>query len=473
MVEQLVRKIEKELEVGGRKVRLTKVDVSSPGWREGAVVTEEQRVQAYESAGQLSGLKKLFKTAQWDCVNPCATVSGHPMTTTHKWRQQHPGTPPPLAHNWTDMVYTDGSVVTQPRTGSSEISNPMSQTKDNAQGAAATQTTSTEGSEGAEPVCAELAPGIRAGVYIPQYVPAEQACSAGTGIGNGRHIQVQCKEISPPTDSYPACTNTINRAELAAIHTALEVTGSTRTARNTPLQIATDSLTSMYQVMKQVTKPQDMKEHRHATLLSSIANNVRNMDRPVHIWKVKSHIGIFGNEVADQLAVCTSKGQPYRASQGDSHETHEMTTASNQRESMAWPYLQKEAPATVSTSAQGHTPLPNMGETLKSRVIQRKHLGSSNTESVYYKAWKEVGAQLSHKHSHRFMTSTKVTDKSRKLALQYRYGLLPTQKNLYRYKPTSNSKCPLCGEEDRKHHSVSACPALSKAAPNDTTMQAL
>jgi hypothetical protein len=37
-------------------------------------------------------------------------------------------------------------------------------------------------------------------------------------------------------------------------------------------------------------------------------------------------------------------------------------------------------------------------------------------------------------HSHMFMTSSKVTQAQRKRVLQNRYGLLPTNKLLYRYK---------------------------------------
>jgi hypothetical protein len=52
-----------------------------------------------------------------------------------------------------------------------------------------------------------------------------------------------------------------------------------------------------------------------------------------------------------------------------------------------------------------------------------------------------------------FMTSSKVTPTQRKRVLQYRYGLLPTNKLLYRYKKVkSTASCPLCGGEDGAGH---------------------
>jgi len=55
----------------------------------------------------------------------------------------------------------------------------------------------------------------------------------------------------------PEC-NTINRAELAAIAVAVEIEGVD--------VIATDSLASIYQIWKALTRPHDLGEHRHATL---------------------------------------------------------------------------------------------------------------------------------------------------------------------------------------------------------------
>jgi hypothetical protein len=61
-------------------------------------------------------------------------------------------------------------------------------------------------------------------------------------------------------------------------------------------------------------------------------------------------------------------------------------------------------------------------------------------------------------------TSSKVTPTQQKGVLQYRYGLLLTNKLLHRYKKVKSTACPLCGGEDGGYHAIiSSCPALSKA----------
>jgi hypothetical protein len=64
------------------------------------------------------------------------------------------------------------------------------------------------------------------------------------------------------------------------------------------------------------------------------------------------------------------------------------------------------------------------------------------------------------------MTSSTVTPLLRKLALQYRNGLLLTFKLLKRYKRSTSSLCPLCGGEDGGHHAVSACKGVSGSVTN-------
>jgi ribonuclease HI len=88
-------------------------------------------------------------------------------------------------------------------------------------------------------------------------------------------------------DTVKAEVNTINRAELSAIKVALEVapelllpddrlatpsptvTSEDSAARST-LNVATDSLTDMCQIWRWITRPQDLQEHRHKSILQDI-----------------------------------------------------------------------------------------------------------------------------------------------------------------------------------------------------------
>jgi len=70
--------------------------------------------------------------------------------------------------------------------------------------------------------------------------------------------------------------------------------------------IATDSLTSLHQIKKQLSHPNLHRHHIQGDVLQTIAKAIRQSPSPIHFFKVKSHAGIIGNEHADTLA----KSQP-------------------------------------------------------------------------------------------------------------------------------------------------------------------
>jgi ribonuclease HI len=88
-------------------------------------------------------------------------------------------------------------------------------------------------------------------------------------------------------------TNTISRAELAAIAAAVTHGYS---------HIATDSLTSLHQIKKQLSHPNLHRHHIQGVVLQSIAKAIRQQPSPIHFFKIKSHAGITSNEHADALA---------------------------------------------------------------------------------------------------------------------------------------------------------------------------
>jgi ribonuclease HI len=88
-------------------------------------------------------------------------------------------------------------------------------------------------------------------------------------------------------------TGTISRAELAAIAAAV-IHGYSH--------IATDSLTSLYQIKKQLSHPNFHHNQIQGDVLQSIAKAIRQSPSPIYFFKVKSHAGIIGNEHVDALA---------------------------------------------------------------------------------------------------------------------------------------------------------------------------
>jgi len=361
---------------------------------------------------------------------------------------------PPLIHNWQDFVYTDGSVLKERPYGSS---------------------------------------GIGAAVYIPG--------NAKMGRQEKVH-KVPC--LIEGQEHEPAAVNTINRAELAGILVALQATLNVprcnitdkEQAQPTAIHIATDSLSSLYQISKFNTHPQDMKEHRHLHLIREINQLVAASPVPIHVWKVKSHSGIIGNEIADRAAVSVAKGTDKTSateasymgdhSQSDNDDETEQDTsevedpllaeaeewpchvASNTRGDMYWPYTRTSTSQTDKATGQTtqtitQTPFANLAETLKQHMHKHRKLGGSDTTTVYFNSWQRLEKDIHQKYSHKFMTSSKVQSTVRKRAIQYRYGLLPAQKLMHRYKKSDTSLCPLCGKQDGGHHAVSACERLSSS----------
>ena len=94
-------------------------------------------------------------------------------------------------------------------------------------------------------------------------------------------------------------TNTITRAELAAIASALtHASLSTRPS----ITIFTDSLASIYLIIQALHTPRSIYENKHAPILLHIRSLLltrSHLGRHTHIQKVPSHTGIIGNELAD------------------------------------------------------------------------------------------------------------------------------------------------------------------------------
>ncbi len=101
-------------------------------------------------------------------------------------------------------------------------------------------------------------------------------------------------------------SNTINRAELAAI-TAAILHGHSHSA--------TDSLSSLHQIRKHLLYPELHRHHLHhlqGDIMKILMQCICNSPNPVHLSKVKSNAGIAGYECADAVA-------KYQATQVDAN----------------------------------------------------------------------------------------------------------------------------------------------------------
>jgi hypothetical protein len=218
------------------------------------------------------------------------------------------------------------------------------------------------------------------------------------------------------------------------------------TPGSTERYVATDSLGSMYGIAKMITRPQDLKEHRHRQILEDLATAVRDHPGTVHLWKVKSHTGIIGNELAGGVAVQVARGeQP-----PDASPSHAYDVPSNSRAKMYWPHKESEKESPNGEIVKIATPLPDIQAALKHEAHAHTKHGSAPRDGVYASSWQNIETKLHHQASHAFMTSSKVDWYTRKLVLQYRWGLLPTNRLLHKIGKTPTNQCPLCGGGGRR-----------------------
>jgi hypothetical protein len=171
----------------------------------------------------------------------------------------------------------------------------------------------------------------------------------------------------------------------------------------------------------------------------------------VYLHKIKAHSRNIGNIKADKAAKQASQ---------QSHDTLiNIMDGSAPHASKYWPHAIITHPESGRSNIRE---LVNLHHDLKTHMHIKHHLGNSNTESVYFKAWTAIAPTVNKKASNHFMTSTKTTDGQKRIALSYRTGTLMTNKWKHRMDPTHTDKCPLCGLTDGGHHALSGCPIIAQ-----------
>ena len=200
--------------------------------------------------------------------------------------------------------------------------------------------------------------------------------------------------------------------------------------------------------------PQRMTEHRHRQLLRDITAIIASRSLPTHIIKVKSHIGIIGNEIADTIATDVAKG----------HTTPQMEVdePSNNRKDEYWIHLVK-GNAQYHSSKHPPNPLPDLNKHLKQQCHQRHRLGTANQNTIYFSAVTQMNPKLNAQASRKFMTMQSVSERERTNAIKLLSGNLYTNKLAKRFGHTTTDRCPLCKQPDGGSHLAGGCPKLTES----------
>jgi ribonuclease HI len=238
-------------------------------------------------------------------------------------------------------------------------------------------------------------------------------------------------------------TNTITRAELSAIHAVLD---SYEAQRAPHMHIFTDSMASLCLIRKALHNEHLIRMSKHAALLRNIKTCLlRRADLKfhTHLHKVKSHVGISGNEAADAAAQAVADGK----------EAPKFTEVSDNN-----PY------ANIWWVRAGGTYAANLNAWLKTNVASTTAAGYSKV-GIYATLWANQIDDLCAKSSHRMWTSSKVPFTDALHIFKSRWGHLYNAKLAARYgkHPThqafnaSEAPCPLCGSPDSGSHILGGC----------------
>jgi ribonuclease HI len=236
-------------------------------------------------------------------------------------------------------------------------------------------------------------------------------------------------------------TNTILRAELSALVYALE----TYHARPT-LTIFTDSLCSIYLIKKILHRPHLLRHSKYRPQLERMAAVLRNRclnNCPTHIGKVKSHIGIRGNEAADKAA-----------GQAAITPSHDFTDTSENQiyKTMYWPSITKTTDGDTT-----HYMVSNLNKALKTHIHPTCNTGFSR-ETEYAKLWAQTRTDLDGSCSNHMWKAC--SDTEVRTALMFRWGAVLTMKKLAMFNKDSNphaAQCPLCKCPDSGTHMLMEC----------------
>ena len=267
------------------------------------------------------------------------------------------------------------------------------------------------------------------------------------GDGPGTTITVNPRGKGP--------TLTINRAELSGIHQAIVHSES---ASSHALHIYTDSSCSLHLLTRIINSPWTLRDSKHFLLLNEILEALKSRAERgthTHFHKVRSHIGVAGNEMADKGAGRAAK-DPLSAMVTEESDNAPYDTR-------AWVAHVDPTAAPVPTPPPPGRPaepfyVSNLTEDIKRKITPQHSGGQYTTTGLYATLWHSCVGCLHPPSLSHIWTDNQTTWYQAVLAFKARWGQLYNNKLAYRYGKAPNPLCPSCKTEpDSVGHMLGGC----------------
>ena len=269
----------------------------------------------------------------------------------------------------------------------------------------------------------------------------------------------------PDTDNGPVTitinpkgkgvTLTINRAELSGINQALQ---SEHSVGAQTLHIYTDSGCSLHLITRILNTPWTVRDSKHHELLTNILDALKtraDKGQKTVFHKVKSHIGIEGNERADKGAREAAK----HPDNVDVVERSENSPFANR----AWVALsQTTSPTALPSHPRPPTSDPyyvsNLTEDIKRKITPSHSGGQYSKSGCYANLWHATVDTLHPNSVSRLWSDNQISWYQATLAFKARWGQLYTNKLAFRYGRAPDPMCPICKKApDSVGHLLGGC----------------
>jgi ribonuclease HI len=258
--------------------------------------------------------------------------------------------------------------------------------------------------------------------------------------GSGIYIPTQDRSITIDPRGKGE-TNTINRAELMAI---LVATSPETVPLHQEVYIFTDSICSELQINKYIMQPEKFRFHTHKDLICRIAEQTRDRATAggkTHIYKVKGHAGIRGNESADKVASLARK----LVTEGKDTDMHGGMIEAEPRHNIYWPFHQGQS-------------LPNLKQATRS-LARKSRQDLALCTGIYHKLHIKSSLIWGPGATH-YVISRGTEQVTRNHICKFLGGSLYTGKVEARNagKPNwEDTRCICCNEPEGQTHIMSGC----------------